>query len=150
MAKVEGFQRFQTRGGSMCVYLMSGSELGQTGQYELARFSDDPNAPAQYPIGAEITVTPDLWELASNQRDPQIPRYVLKRGRGNAATPAAPAPDVAALESKFAALARQVSILTAILVEIADRSERANKPLPPDLVDAIRAPRKDGEGEIPF
>lgn len=149
MAKVEGFQRFQTRGGSMCVYLMSGSELGQTGQYELARFSDDPNAPAQYPIGAGITVTPDLWELASNQRDPQIPRYVLKRGR-NAAAPAAPGPDVAGLESKIAALARQVSILTAILVEIADRSERANKPLPPDLVDAIRVRQHGDAGEIPF
>lgn len=150
MAKVEGFQRFQTRGGCMCVYLMSGPELGQTGQYELARFSDDPNAQAQYPISTIIPVTPDLWELAANQRDPQIPRYVLKRGRSNAAAPATPAMDVAALESKIAALARQVSILTAILVEIADRSERANKPLPPDLVDAIRVRREGGEGEIPF
>lgn len=146
MAKVEGFQRFQTRNGCMCVYLMSGPELGQTGQYELVRFSDDPNAQAQYPIGAAVAVTPDLWELASNQRDPATPRYVLKRGRGNAA-PAAP--DVAALEEKFAALARQVSILTAIIVEVAEQFERDDVPLPRDLVDAICGPRETGGG-IPF
>lgn len=149
MAKVEGFQRFQTRGGCMCVYLMSGPELGQTGQYELARFSDDPNAQAQYPNGATVNVTSDLWELAANQRDPQIPRYVLKRGRSNAAAPAAAAPDVVALESKIAALARQVSILTAIIVEVAEQFERDDVPLPRDLVDAICGPRETGGG-IPF
>lgn len=151
MGKVKNFQRFATRSGSMLVYTMCGSELGSTGQYDLATFSDDVNAGPRYPVGAEVPVTPDLWELSSNQHNPEVPRYVMRRGRQREAK----APDVdllskaGAMEGKIAALSERVSILTALMQEIASRSAAAGRPLPADLVEMI-SPRPADSGEIPF
>lgn len=152
MAKVQSFQRFNTRSGSMLVYTMLGNELGGTGRFDLAVFSDNPHAEPRYPIGADVTVTPELWELSNNQHNPDVPRYVMRRRQREAAPTATPAAAhavaIVALEGKIAALSERVSLLSSMLRAIVDQLDPEAWNIPQDVYNLLYG--KGGNGDIPF